>query len=103
MKTITKAVAFAMYMAVVYHALSSHDEKPVMVSRPVADREEAEELAAALRGSLDPGRFTVAVRGIRGGQGLEAVFSSLEQLKGSNQVVPEQLHAIPAQRGIEPD
>lgn len=103
MKAITKAVTYAMYMAVVYHALSSHDEKPVMVSRPAADREEAEELADTLKRNLDPDRFTVVVRGIRGGHGLEAVFASLEQLKGSSQVEPEQPHAIPAQRSIEPD
>lgn len=101
MKTISKAVAFAMYMAVVYHALSSHDEKPVMVSRPTKDREEAEALAAELGSRLDPRMFSVAVLGIKGGQSLEAIFASLEHLKSGNQVQPEQAPRVA--RVIEPD
>lgn len=80
MGNIKKAVIFAMYMAVVYHALSSHDEKPVMVSRPTKELEEARALAAALEASLDDG-YRVEVLGIKGGQGLEAIFDSLERMK----------------------
>lgn len=101
MNSVTKAVAFAMYMVVVYHALSSHDEKPVMVSRPTKDREEAEALAAELGSRLDSSKYSVAVLGIKGGQSLETVFASLEQLKSGNQMQPEQPQRVAA--GIEPD
>lgn len=77
MGTVGKALAFAMYMVVVYHALSSHDEKPVMVSRPTKDREEAKELAEALKNGLGDS-YKVHVCGVNGGQALEQIFTSLE-------------------------
>lgn len=80
MGEIRKAMAFAMYMVVVYHALSSHDERPVMVSRPTKDRDEANDLANGLKDGLGDG-YKVHVCGVNGGQALEQIFTTLEGAK----------------------
>lgn len=94
MGAVGKALAFAMYMVVVYHALSSHDERPVMVSRPTKDREEAKELADALKDGLGDG-YKVHVCGVNGGQALEQIFTSLEGARITADK-PQETHLEPA-------
>lgn len=79
MSTIKKAVAAAVFMVVVYHALSSHDERPVMVSKPFKDEEEAKRLAAEM-GKLEG--YSVKIFNVEGGQAVGKLFESFE-IRGS--------------------